>query len=159
METGKLIKLMVNGMEKTVHVRNADTLLHVLREKLGFTSVKSSCNNGDCGACTVLLDGKPLNTCHMLAIEAVNVNITTIDGLMDKTMSHSFVTNWAIQCGFCSPGFILNCHALVEQFPNADDEMIDEWLDSNICRCTGYEEIKQSVKDVLQMRRIHDKSS
>lgn len=159
METGKLIKLMVNGMEKTVYVRHADTLLYLLREKLGFSSVKSGCNNGDCGSCTVLVDGKPLNACHMLAIEAVDCQVTTIDGLLDKTMSNSFIANWAIQCGFCSPGFILNCHALVEQFPNADDEMIDEWLDSNICRCTGYEEIKQSVKDVLQMRRIHDKSS
>ncbi len=147
------ISFTVNGIEKQVPVRNADTLLHVLREQLGLTGTKAGCQNGDCGSCTVLVNDMPLNACHMLAVEAKDKRITTIEGFQYSPIQEKFIQNWAIQCGYCTPGFVLNCHALIEQCPNADEAMIDEWLDSNICRCTGYEEIKQSVQEVLQWRK------
>ena len=152
--TKQLIKLTINGIEKEVVIRNADTLLHLLREGLGLTGAKSGCNNGDCGACTVLIDGLPINACHILAIEASGKQITTIEGLSNTLIQNSFIEQWAIQCGYCTPGFILNSYALIQQHPDATDEMIDDWLDSNICRCTGYEEIKTAIKNLLETRKI-----
>lgn len=152
--TKQLIKLTINGIEKEVVMRNADTLLHLLREGLGLTGAKSGCNNGDCGACTVLIDGLPINACHILAIEASGKQITTIEGLSNTLIQNSFIEQWAIQCGYCTPGFILNSYALIQQHPDATDEMIDDWLDSNICRCTGYEEIKTAIKNLLETRKI-----
>ncbi len=151
--TKQLITLTVNGMEKEVFVRNADTLLFVLREKLKLTGAKNGCGNGDCGSCTILVNGVPINACHLLAVEAAGEHMTTIEGLVDSTVQNTFVNHWAIQCGYCSPGYILNAYALSETFPDADDNLIDEWLDSNICRCTGYQEIKESVKAVLAMKK------
>lgn len=151
--TKQLISLIVNGIEKEIFIRNADTLLFVLREKLRLTGTKNGCSNGDCGSCTILLDGVPINACHLLAVEAEGHHITTIEGLNDSTIQNTFANQWAIQCGYCTPGFILNAYALSETFPNANDAQIDEWLDSNICRCTGYQEIKDSVKAVLSMKR------
>src|SRR5690625_2895582 len=152
--TKQLIKLTINGIEKEVVIRNADTVLHLLREGLGLTGAESGCNNGDCGACTVLIDGLPINACHILAIEASGKEITTIEGLSNTLIQNSFIEQWAIQCGYCTPGFILNSYALIQQHPDATDEMIDDWLDSNICRCTGYEEIKTAIKNLLETRKI-----
>lgn len=149
----QFISIVVNGIRKEAFVRNADTLLHVLREKFGLTGAKNGCSNGDCGACTILIDGTPINACHILAIEATGHSITTIEGLIDPTVQNVFVDKWAIQCGYCTPGFILNAYALTESNPDADDAVIDEWLDSNICRCTGYQEIKEAVKTVLSMKK------
>ncbi len=143
------ITLTVNGYDQDVYVRNASTLLHTLREQLGLTGVKNSCSNGDCGSCTVLIDGSPFNACHILSVEAVGLDITTIEGLTDPTVQQSFMSHWALQCGYCTPGFILNVHALKEQHPDADDTTIAEWMDSNICRCTGYEEMKDVVQSML----------
>lgn len=151
----QVVTFTVNGMEKEVHVRNAETLLQTLRAKLGLMGAKPGCNNGDCGSCTILLDGQPINACHMLAVEAANKHITTIEGLTDKTVQEKFIKKWAIQCGYCTPGFVLNCYALMEKNPNASEKEIDEWLDSNICRCTGYQEIKESVRELMQMRRSY----
>lgn len=147
------IILTVNGVEKTAYIRHADTLLHILREQFGIKSVKTACHNGDCGACTILIDEIPFNSCHMLGVEADGRSVITIEGLHDNRMQESFIQNWAIQCGYCTPGFILNCYGLMKKFPDADDAMIDDWLDSNICRCTGYQEIKESVKQVLLSNR------
>lgn len=143
----------LNGIERTVTARNADTFLHTLRDILGITSVKPGCHNGDCGSCTILVDGTPFNACHMLTAEADGLTITTIEGLQDSVMQKKFIDNWAIQCGYCTPGYILNGYALVTNHPNADERTVDDWLDSNICRCTGYKEIKQSIQDVLAMRK------
>lgn len=145
-----VIPLLVNGEKSYVTIRDADTLLNTLRGQLGLTGAKRACENGDCGACTVLIDGKPSHSCLSLTIEAMNESITTIEGLMESPMQKAFVDNWAIQCGYCTPGFIVNSHALVTNHPEADDEMIEEWLQSNICRCTGYQEIKDAVKSVLK---------
>lgn len=151
----QLMTFTVNGIEKEVFVRNADTLINTLRNQLGLTGAKPACNNGDCGACTVLVDGLPLNSCHTLTIENFGKTITTIEGLSDSVLQQKFVENWAVQCGYCTPGFILNCLALIESEPDVNDAMIDEWLDSNICRCTGYEEIKQTVKQLVQMKKVN----
>lgn len=143
------IVLNVNDEIHLVTVRSADTLLNILR-KLGLTGAKPGCLNGDCGACTVNVDDWPMKSCLMLAIEAVGKKITTIEGLKDTPIQHAFVEKFAFQCGYCTSGFIMNCHALIKQHPNADDETIRKWLESNICRCTGYEEIESAVKTVLK---------
>lgn len=149
-----IARLHVNGNSCDVMLRPADTLLHVLREELGLTGAKKACQNGDCGACSVLIDGKTHHACLSLAVETVDKPITTIEGLQNSPFQQAFVDNWAIQCGYCTPGFIVNCHALMMAHPDADDDTIEEWLASNICRCTGYEEIKQAVKMVLQQNKI-----
>ncbi|NHC19301.1 (2Fe-2S)-binding protein [Bacillus sp. MM2020_4] len=148
-----VVNLHVNGETHEVMVRSADTLLHTLREQLGLTGAKRACENGDCGACTVLINGEPIHSCLSLAIETINQPITTIESLMDSPIQRIFVEKWAIQCGFCTPGFILNCHALAKKHPNADEEVIEEWMQSNLCRCTGYQEIKEAVKAAVQAEK------
>ncbi len=149
----KIVQLHVNGETHDAVIRSADTLLHTLREQLGLTATKPACENGDCGACTVIIDGQPIHSCLSLTIETVYQSITTNEGLFDSPLQLAFVDKWAIQCGYCTSGFIANCHALVEQHPDADDATIDEWLTSNLCRCTGYQEIKEAVKSVLQSKK------
>lgn len=144
------IVLNVNDEIHMMTVRSSDTLLFALRSKLGLTGAKPGCLNGDCGACTVNVDGWPMKSCLMLAVEAVGKKITTIEGLKDTPIQQAFVDNFAFQCGYCTSGFIMNCHSLLKQHPNADDKTIKEWLESNICRCTGYAEIEAAVKSVLQ---------
>lgn len=147
------IELDINGEKRNLIVRPADTLLRVLREQLGLTGAKAGCENGDCGTCTVLLDGLPVKSCIMLAIEAVGHKVTTIEGLKEDPIQKAFIDKWGFQCGYCTPGFIMNCYGLVTNHPNADDETIEEWLQSNICRCTGYEEIREAVKSVLLLKK------
>lgn len=144
-ETG-LLELKVNGRVQTVVVRPADTLLFALRDRLGLTGAKPSCLNGDCGACTVLVDGWPIKACLMLAVEAVGHELTTIEGLSGTWIQQAFIENFAFQCGYCTSGFIMNCSALTSIHPDAADEVIGEWLNSNLCRCTSYEEIKAAIK-------------
>ncbi len=145
------IVLNINGEERSLIVRSADTLLRVLREQLGLTGAKPGCENGDCGACTVLLDGIPIKSCIILAVEAVGHKVVTIEGLEGEPIQKAFVEKLGFQCGYCTPGFIMNCHGLVTNRPDADDETIEEWLESNICRCTGYEEIREAVMSVLPL--------
>ena len=144
------IDLNINDEIRRVTVRSGDTLLMVLRGKLGLTGAKPGCLNGDCGACTVNIDGWPMKSCLMLAVEAVGKKITTIEGLKNTAIQREFVDHFAFQCGYCTPGFVMNCHSLIRQHPNADDKTIKEWLESNICRCTGYKEIEAAVKSVLK---------
>ena len=144
------IVLNINDTFRTVTVRTGDTLLFTIRNKLGLTGAKPGCLNGDCGACTVNVDGWPMKSCLMLAVEATGKNIITIEGLKDTPIQQAFVENFAFQCGYCTPGFIMNCHSLIRQHPDADDQTIKEWLESNICRCTGYAEIERAIKSVLK---------
>lgn len=139
------IALDVNNHRYQVTVRPSDTLLDALRERLGLAGAKPGCENGDCGACTVLLDGWPVKSCIMLAVEAVGHKVTTIEGLERTPLQKAFVEKAAFQCGYCTPGFVLVCHALLRIHPQPDDNAIESWLQSNICRCTGY----QSIKDAL----------
>ncbi len=145
-----LIELNINGETRKVLVRPADTLLFALRERLGLTGAKPGCENGDCGACTILLDGWPVKSCLMLAVEAVGHQITTIEGLENPPIQQAFVEKFAFQCGYCTPGFIMNCQGLINNHPEADEATINEWLQSNICRCTSYQEITAAIKSVLQ---------
>jgi carbon-monoxide dehydrogenase small subunit len=148
--TGKCeIELLVNGARRNVIIRSADTLLRVLREQLGLTGAKAGCENGDCGACTVIVGRLPIKSCLMLAIEALGSNITTIEGLRDTPIQQAFVDKFAFQCGFCTPGFLMVCHSLVNIHPNANEEIIREWLQSNICRCTSYDEIQAAIRSVI----------
>ncbi|MEH7336418.1 (2Fe-2S)-binding protein [Neobacillus drentensis] len=146
------ITLNINGENRMITVRSADTLLYTLRAKLGLTGAKPGCLNGDCGACSVNIDGWPMKSCLMLAVEAIGKKVTTIEGLQNTPIQQAFIENFAFQCGYCTPGFIMNCHSLIEQQPDADDETIKEWLESNICRCTGYAEIERAVKSVLKKK-------
>ncbi len=150
----ELLALEVNGEIRTAAARPADTLLHVLREELGLTGAKPSCKNGDCGACTVLIDGKPIKSCLMLAVEAAEHKITTVEGLADAPIQKAFVDNFAFQCGYCTSGFLMNCHALAQIHPDADYATMREWLQSNLCRCTSYEEITQAMKSVLNIEEL-----
>ncbi|HHU75887.1 MAG TPA: (2Fe-2S)-binding protein [Firmicutes bacterium] len=143
------LELDVNGEHRKVVARPADTLLHVLRERLGLTGAKPSCKNGDCGACTVLVDGWPIKSCLMLAVEAEGHLITTVEGLKNTPIQKSFVDNFAFQCGYCTSGFLMNCHALAQIHPQASYATMREWLQSNLCRCTSYEEITQAMENVL----------
>lgn len=143
------IALHINGEDCSCHIRNADTLLFILREKFGLTGAKPGCLNGDCGACTIDVDGKPMKSCLLLAIEAVDKKITTIEGLQNAPIQKQFIEKFAFQCGYCTPGFIMNCQTLIQKQPNADDPIIKTWLESNICRCTGYKEIEEAIKATL----------
>lgn len=144
------VELDINGKKQGLIIRTADTLLRVLRENLGLSGSKPGCENGDCGACTVLIDGWPVKSCIILAVEAVGHKVVTIEGLQAAPIQKAFIENWGFQCGYCTSGFIMNCQGLVNIHPDADEEMIEEWLESNICRCTSYEEIRSAVKSVLK---------
>lgn len=147
------LRLVINGEERRVAVRPGDTLMRVLREKLGLTGTKCGCENGDCGACTVLLDGKPVKSCMVLALECEGVEITTIEGLRDHPVQRAFIEENGFQCGFCTPGQILNAVALVAAHPEPDDDADREWMQSNLCRCTGYEGIRKALARARELLR------
>lgn len=144
------ITLQVNGENKSVYVRHADTLLYVIREHLGLTGAKPGCLHGDCGTCTVDVEGLPMKACLMLAMEAIGKKITTVEGLKNTPIQNAFVEQFAFQCGYCTPGFIVKSNALIQKHPDADGDTMKEWLESNICRCTGYQEIEKAVKSALE---------
>ncbi|MHB9940930.1 (2Fe-2S)-binding protein [Clostridium sporogenes] len=144
-----IITLNINGEYKEVVAKPSDILLHTLRNELGLTGAKPSCENGDCGACTILVDGWPIKSCLMLTVEAIGKKIVTVEGLKNAPIQKAFVDNWGFQCGYCTSGFLMVCHALANIHPDADDHVIEQWLQSNICRCTGYDEIKTAIKSVI----------
>jgi len=144
-----IIILNVNDELREVVIKPSDILLYTLREQLGLTGAKDGCENGDCGSCTVLVDGWPVKSCLMLTVEAIGKKITTVEGLKNAPIQKAFVEEFAYQCGYCTSGFLLVCHALKNIHPDASDIIIDEWLQSNICRCTGYEEIGKAAKAIL----------
>lgn len=145
-------KFHVNGELITTMIKPSDTLLHVLRNNLSLTGAKPGCENGDCGSCTVLVDGWPIKSCLMLAVEAIGHDILTVEGLKNAPAQKSFVENWGFQCGYCTSGFLMVCHALSNIHPEANDFVIENWLQSNLCRCTGYAEIKDAVQEILQQK-------
>ena len=147
------IMIDVNGEERSVHVRPADTLLRVLREKLGLTGAKPGCENGDCGACTVLLDGVPVKSCLILAVEADGRKVTTVEGLKNTAIQQAFMEEGGFQCGYCTSGFLVNAYALLEKYPAPEEDHDREWLESNLCRCTGYEGISRSIDRARELKK------
>lgn len=148
----KLIEITVNGQNHEVAIEPNTTLVDLLRRELGLTGTKKGCEMGDCGTCTVILDGKPVNSCLVLAMQAAGRNITTIEGLEDENGLHplqdAFVEKGAIQCGFCSSGMILSGKSLLDENPSPSEAEIRGAISGNLCRCTGYQKIIEAVKSV-----------
>jgi carbon-monoxide dehydrogenase small subunit len=144
------ITVTINGSLEVLSVPSNMTLLEMLRDELALTGTKNGCEAGECGACTVLLDGEPVNSCMVLAIEADGRSVTTVEGLAPEgeliPLQEAFVAHNAVQCGFCTPGMLISTHALLERNPNPTEEEIKEALVGNLCRCTGYLRIIQAVK-------------
>jgi carbon-monoxide dehydrogenase small subunit len=144
------MQFKVNGEEYSVQVDTRRTLLEVLRETLGLTGTKEMCNKGDCGGCTVIMDGKPVLSCLTLAIEAEGRDIMTIEGLAKGYELHpiqkAFVDSGAVQCGYCTPGFIMSAKALLDKTPNPTEDEVKEGIANNICRCTGYVQIVEAIQ-------------
>jgi carbon-monoxide dehydrogenase small subunit len=152
------VKFKLNGNQMQMVIEDHWTLLHLLREELGLTGTKEGCGSGECGACTVIVDGMAVNSCLYSAVEVDGAEVLTIEGLAaaDGTLhplQKSFVENGGIQCGFCSPGMILSAKALLDENPYPSEAEIKHALAGNLCRCTGYVPIFQSVQAVI------DKSS
>ena len=143
------IFLEVNGEEYELVLDSRRTLLEVLRNDLGLTGTKEGCGEGVCGACTVLLDGKAVNSCLILAVEVRGKEILTIEGLAKVDNLHplqqSFIDHWAVQCGFCTPGMILSAKALLDRNPHPNEDEIKRALAGNLCRCTGYSKIVKAI--------------
>jgi len=146
----KQIHLTVNGSDEILSVPHHLSLLNMLRENLALTGSKSGCEAGECGACTVMLDGEPVNSCLVLAVECDGRHVDTIEGLSEnpdmQNLQQSFIDHNAIQCGFCTPGMLISAYALLQRNPAPNDQEIREALLGNLCRCTGYERIISAVK-------------
>ncbi|MHB1406234.1 MAG: (2Fe-2S)-binding protein [Desulfitobacteriaceae bacterium] len=150
----KVINLTVNAKEYELAISPNKTLLEVLREDLGFTETKRGCDQGECGACTVLIDGRPVSSCMVLAVSAQGKNILTVEALASEGRLHplqeSFIKHGAIQCGFCTPGMLLVAKALLERNSHPDRDEIEQAIAGNICRCTGYIKIIEAIEAVVQ---------
>ena len=146
----KLIRLTINDRDYEFAVEPNLTLVDLLRYRLGFTGTKKGCELGDCGSCTVIMDGKPVNSCLVLAVQANGRNILTIEGLETDQGLHplqqEFVEKGAIQCGFCTSGVILSAKNLMDRIPNPDETEIRRAISGNLCRCTGYQKIVEAIK-------------
>ena len=160
MEEGKQflqISLKVNGKEHEVNVEPRETLLEVIRNRLGLTGTKLSCDMEVCGACTVLLDGRPVSSCTTLAFEARGKEVMTIEGLASDGKLHplqeAFLERGGLQCGFCTSGMILTAKTLLEENPDPTEEEIKEYMHGNLCRCTGYQMIVESIMAASEKMR------
>lgn len=146
----KNINLKVNGEIYAIQVDSKDMLVDVIRDKVGLTGTKEGCGTGECGACTVLINGEPVNSCLYLAIRAEGKEILTIEGLGNPASLHplqqAFVENGAVQCGFCAPGMLLSAHALLVKNPNPSELEIRKGISGNICRCSGYVKVIKSIQ-------------
>ncbi len=144
------IKLTVNGMQQEVSANPDTTLLYLLRDNLGLTGTKDGCSSGDCGACVVMLDGRPVNSCMVLAAQVEGSTVLTIEGLAENGNLHpvqrTFGETWAFQCGFCTPGMLISCYALLESNDNPTRDEILTAIAGNFCRCTGYQGVVKAVQ-------------
>ena len=143
----------VNGEQVEFLCEPHQSLLECLRDILGLTGTKEGCNDGNCGACSVLLDGRLVNSCLVLGVEAEGRTVTTVEGLADWRGLHpiqqAFIEEDALQCGFCTPGILIATKALLDREPNPSEEQIRTWLAGNLCRCTGYEVIVRAVRSAV----------
>jgi len=147
----RYVSTHINGELVEFLTEPGQSLLSVLREDLGMTGTKEGCNNGNCGACNVMLNGELVNSCCVLGVEVNGGELLTIEGVADGESLHplqqQFLDNAALQCGVCTPGFIVAAKALLEREPDADEARIRHWLAGNLCRCTGYDKIVRAVLD------------
>lgn len=151
------VRIRLNGTWMTAQVTAADTLLEVLRDAFGAYEVKNGCGQGDCGACTVLLDGTAVNSCLTLAVQADGREVTTLKGLgtpqHPDPLQESFVEHGAVQCGFCTSGMVLAAKALLDGNPSPSRDEIREGISGNLCRCTGYTKIVDAIEDAARRRQ------
>jgi len=151
------VTFKLNGQIAEEEVNPNETLLDFLRNKLKMTSVKKGCDEGECGACTVLVGGKPVRSCLMLAVQVQNEEITTLEGLAKpgelSVIQNAYMEKYGFQCGFCTSGMILATKALLDENPNPTVEAIKDALEGNLCRCTGYEQIIESVLRAAELRK------
>jgi len=156
-----VIELTVNGDPCTVAVQSNVTLLKMLREQLNLTGTKPGCGSGDCGACTVLLDGRPVNSCLTLAVETAGKTVTTIEGITPSgknlhPVQRAFVERGAVQCGYCTPGMIMSAVHLLATRPNPTENEIRHAIGGNLCRCTGYTKIVEAINVAAKMQKGED---
>ncbi len=151
------IQTTINGDQVDFLCEPRQSLLEVLRDVLGFTGTKEGCNDGNCGACTVIMDGRMVTSCLVLAVETPGKQITTIEGIASAEGLHpiqqAFLENAALQCGICTPGFIVAAKALLDVEPNPSERRVRHWLAGNLCRCTGYDKIVRAVLDASEKMR------
>ncbi|OQB28389.1 MAG: Nicotinate dehydrogenase small FeS subunit [Chloroflexi bacterium ADurb.Bin180] len=154
MDKNLILRMTVNGQVVEVPVSATDTLATVLRENLGLTGTKIGCEEGECGACTVLVDGLAVNSCLYLAMKAHGKTIRTVEGLARNGQLHplqqAFIDHGAVQCGYCTPGMLLSAVALLEQNPHPTDDEIRRAISGNLCRCTGYIKIIDAIRAVAE---------
>jgi aerobic-type carbon monoxide dehydrogenase small subunit (CoxS/CutS family) len=159
--TDQSIELTVNGVARAGTAEPRTTLADFLREELTLTGTHIGCEHGVCGACTVLVDGEPVRSCLMLAVQARGTEVTTVEGLADGATLHplqqAFMESFAFQCGFCTPGFVMSTLALLRDEPDADEARIREELSGNLCRCTGYQSIVEGV--LLAAKRAREEGA
>ncbi len=150
------VKLQVNGKERRLFIKPNELLLNVLRDEMGLMGAKYGCGLGECGACTVLVDGRHMLACLILAVTMEGREITTVEGIGDYDRLHplqqSFLDHGAVQCGFCTPGMLLTAQAMLEENPDPSEEEIRDYLRGNLCRCTGYDAIIRAVLEVRSSR-------
>ena len=149
----QLLKLKVNGEEHEIYAEPWKTLVEVLREELGLTGAKEGCNTGNCGTCTVIVDGKAVKGCLILARQAKGKDILTIEGLGKHALhpvQQAFIDHFAVQCGFCTPGMILTVKALLDETPSPTEEAVRKAISGNLCRCTGYTKVVEAVLAVAE---------
>ena len=152
------IKVTVNGSTELVDVPSNMTLLQMLRDKLALTGTKNGCAEGECGACTVILNGEPVNSCMVLAVECDGARLTTVEGLAHDNqldpIQQAVIEQGGVQCGFCTPGVLLSARALLDRNPRPSDFDIRDALLGNLCRCTGYLRLVDAVKDAARREAL-----
>ena len=157
----QLVRCTVNGREVEEYVDVRESLLDMLRNRLGLTSVKKGCEVGECGACTVIIDGETIDSCIYLAVWADGKNIRTLESLLGPNgelsdIQQAFIDETAVQCGFCTPGFIMSAKALLDENPDATREEIRRAISGNLCRCTGYEQLTDAIYQAAEeLKKLH----
>jgi aerobic-type carbon monoxide dehydrogenase small subunit (CoxS/CutS family) len=148
------LTMTLNGQEVTVEIEPSDLLAYVLRDKLGLTGTKIGCDEGECGACTVILDGQAVDSCLLPAMKADGCEVVTVEGLAKDgeldPLQQAFIDKGAVQCGYCTPGLLMSARALLDENPHPREQEIKDAIAGNLCRCTGYLKIVEAIKDVAR---------